>query len=86
MSTSKDIRYLPFNIRLEALNLFYCRNTVYEPEIFQGLLFTMKRPQMTFVILPNGKIIAMEYDRFDNEILEKAFTKLLSILNDFKCS
>ncbi|XVF23484.1 hypothetical protein REPUB_Repub13aG0042700 [Reevesia pubescens] len=56
--------------------------SVYEPELFLGLIYRMKKPRVTILVFPSGKIV-LAGARKKAEIFE-AFKNIYPILMSFK--
>ena len=73
---------LGFPVRLESLAHFNSSCCSYEPELFPGLIYRVKKPKVTMLIFVSGKIIvtgAKSKDEIDN-----SFKKVWPILLKFK--
>jgi transcription initiation factor TFIID TATA-box-binding protein len=46
-----------FTIRLEGLALAQFHSATYEPELFPGLVFRMRSPQLVLLIFVSGKVV-----------------------------
>ncbi|XWS44756.1 hypothetical protein CRYUN_Cryun15aG0074900 [Craigia yunnanensis] len=51
---SCDIRFPLSLVRLATYHGYF---TVYEPELFPGLIYRMKEPRVTILVFPSGKIV-----------------------------
>ena len=57
-------------------------NVNYEPEIFPGLIYRMKRPKITLLIFNSGKVVLTGGKKIEE--IFKAFYRIRSILRNFK--
>ncbi|XP_076012199.1 TATA-box-binding protein-like [Genypterus blacodes] len=71
-----------FPIRLEVLALFHHQFSIYEPELFPGLIYKMTTPRITFTIFASGKV-SMTGAKMRAEMYE-AFKNIHPILKCFR--
>ena len=67
------------NLELAALTL---ENTMYEPELFPGLIYRMQDPKTVFLLFQSGKFVCNGFTR--EEVAYNAAMKLRSILEDLE--
>jgi len=67
-----------------ALNLNYLamelKNTEYEPEQFPGLVYKLEKPNATFLLFSNGKLVCTGTK--NNEQLEDSITQLIKTIKE----
>ncbi len=69
-------------IRLEGLHARCPDYTKYEPEIFPGLVFSIKRPKMTALVFAKGKLVFL--GARSPEDLVEALEALYPVLLDYR--
>ncbi|XRB19575.1 transcription initiation factor TFIID TATA-box-binding protein [Pseudoscourfieldia marina] len=78
MVGSADVK---FPIRLEGLSFTHGHYSSYEPELFPGLIYRMKRPKVVLLIFVSGKVVLTGAKHRD-EIYE-AFENIYPTLREF---
>ncbi|XVF23481.1 hypothetical protein REPUB_Repub13aG0042400 [Reevesia pubescens] len=76
---SYDLR---FSLSLARLAAYHGSFSMYEPELFLVLIYRMKKPRVTILVFPSGKIV-LARARKKAEIFE-AFKNIYPILMSFK--
>jgi hypothetical protein len=71
-----------FPIRLEGLAAKFDIFCNYEPEVFPGLVFRMKKPKLVLLIFVTGKVVITGAKKVQ-EIYE-AFENVYAVLQDFR--
>uniref|UniRef100_A0A3Q7ES29 TATA-box-binding protein n=1 Tax=Solanum lycopersicum TaxID=4081 RepID=A0A3Q7ES29_SOLLC len=75
---SCDVR---FPIRLEGLAMAHSSFSSYEPEIFPGLVYRMKKPKIVLLVFASGKIVITGAKVRDD--LYAAFDNIYPVLTQF---
>lgn len=68
-----------FPIRLEGLHYKHCLFSSYEPELFPGLIYRMKKPKVVLLIFVSGKVWNCPHPHA--QIHEHCLRSLTSMLN-----
>ena len=71
-----------FPIRLEGLSIDHIGSTTYEPELFSGLIYRMKNPDVVLLIFVSGKVVVTGA-KTDSDI-KQAFTKISPLIGNCK--
>ena len=71
-----------FPIRLEGLAAKFDMFCNYEPEVFPGLVFRMKKPKLVLLIFVTGKIVLTGAKRVDQ--IYNAFENIHPVLQEFR--
>jgi transcription initiation factor TFIID TATA-box-binding protein len=71
-----------FPIRLEGLAYAHGHFSSYEPELFPGLIYRMKQPNIVLLIFVSGKIV-LTGAKVRDEIYE-AFENIYPVLTEFR--
>ncbi|KAI3448244.1 hypothetical protein Pfo_004909 [Paulownia fortunei] len=71
-----------FPIRLEAMVCRHGAHSVYEPEIFPGLIYRMKNPRVVILVFTSGKIVIAGSKVRDD--IFTAFDNIYPVLEQYK--
>ncbi|XWS44758.1 hypothetical protein CRYUN_Cryun15aG0075100 [Craigia yunnanensis] len=69
-------------LSLVRLGHFHYEFSKYEPELFPGLIYRMRKPKITMLIFPSGKLV-ITGAKTEPEI-HKAFANIYAVLMSFK--
>ncbi|PIA55327.1 hypothetical protein AQUCO_00800219v1 [Aquilegia coerulea] len=73
---------MKFPIRLESLATFHGAFTTYEPQLFPGLIYRMKNPNIVLLIFVSGKIVLTGAKA--REETYTAFENIYPVLTEFR--
>ncbi|XP_022747021.1 TATA-box-binding protein 1-like [Durio zibethinus] len=69
-------------LSLVRMSTFHGEFSVYEPELFPGLIYRMKKPKVAILVFPSGKIVIAGAQKTE-EIFE-AFKNIYPVLMSFR--
>ncbi|EOX92457.1 hypothetical protein QUC31_003646 [Theobroma cacao] len=73
---------MKFPISLVQLAAFHGKFTIYEPELFPGLIYRMKTPKVAILVFPSGNIVIAGAQKRDH--IFQAFENIYPVLTSFK--
>jgi transcription initiation factor TFIID TATA-box-binding protein len=73
---------LRFPLRLEGIALAYPQQTMYEPEVFSGLVYKMSSPRVSITLFVTGKVVILGASHRDQ--IYEAFENIYPILTEFR--